>query len=205
MKRVSFILLIMLLVLGSTTAQQTKRQKAPLTIMQVNAPKNVLTQVEKHNPGLNFEKEPVVASTKKEIDRQRAAAENEIDYSDHYTVRTRTHAPNGKSSGEKTSIYSPDGTLISYREVSRNKALPIVALRTIGKKYDGWLLLRTKAVTRFDGTNTTAVYDVVLKNGKNKERVQINEAGEIITNKKNSGEEKLNAQKKNSDRKNVKG
>ncbi|MBW3544287.1 MAG: hypothetical protein KY428_01590, partial [Bacteroidetes bacterium] len=183
MKKISFSLLIMLCIIGSAMAQQSVKQEILYEEIPVDVPQAVLDAVEKNVQGVRFQNELPVAITKKG-ERLPVVKQKSLK---SYKVLTKSSSPDGKTHSSKTIVYDADGTVVSSRSIHVNKALPIVALRTIGKAYDGWLLLRTRAVIEETGDLHSVVYHVVLKNGKNKERLMLNEAGEIVKNKKDEG------------------
>lgn len=180
MKKVSFILLFMVCVIGSAMAQQSAKQEILYEEIPEDVPQAVLDAVEKNVQGVRFQNEMPVATTKK--GKRMSPAKQK--YLGSYVVHAQSSSPDGKTHSSKRMVYDADGAIISSKSIQVNKALPLVALRTIGKAYDGWLVLRTRAIIEETGNERSALYHVVLKNGKNKERLVLNEAGEIIKTRK---------------------
>lgn len=180
MKKFSFSLIIMVCFIGTAMAQQSAKQEILYEEIPVDVPQAVLDAVEKNVQGVRFQNELPVAITKKG-ERLPVVKQESLK---SYTVLAKSSSPDGRTHSSKRIVYDADGAIVSSRSIQINKALPIVALRTIGKAYDGWLVLRTRAVIDETGSARSALYHVVLKNGKNKERIMLNEAGEIVKNRK---------------------
>lgn len=188
MKKVSFLLLIMVCIMGSAMAQQSAKKDIVYKEIPVDVPQAVLDAVEKNVQGVRFQNELPVAGTKK--GKRLSSVKQRSSRS--YAVLAKSSSPDGKTHSSKTIVYDADGTVVSTRSIHVNKALPVVALRTIGKAYEGWLLLKTRAVIEEAGDLRSVIYHVVLKNGKNKERIILNGAGEIVKNRKDEGAYALN-------------
>jgi hypothetical protein len=187
MKNLSITLLIMLLVAGSALAQQKTKSNLPYKNVEEGVPQAVLTAIEKNNQGFYFQNQKelaVLPKAKIKTKTPRVEVPKAISPEIVYTSRERRASESGKIRSLKNTYYDANGTIISSREVTFNKALPFVALRTIGENYDGWLLERTRSVIEEKGNMRTVYYSAVVKNGKDRKLLLMNSDGKLIKDKK---------------------
>jgi hypothetical protein len=177
MKKVSLSLIVILMVTGSALAQQTDGQKPIYQKVEADAPQAVLDAVERNNKGFEFKSE------------EKAVISKLVESKESYVADVRGRSLNNKSHTLKRTLYNADGSVISSREELLNHALPKLVLRTIGKEYNGWQLVRTRSVIEEEGDSRKVYYTAVLKNGKSKERIMLNESGQIVKNKRELKEE----------------
>lgn len=169
---------MMLLVLGSAVAQQAAKERSIRQEVSENTPQAVLNAVEKDNQGFQFQKEATEVAVIK--DKKLTPEKKNKDY----TVYTKKKSLNGKSYTTQTAFYDEDGSLVSSRSVLVNRPMPQLVLRSIGKAYNGWLMVKAKTVIEEQGEMRTVFYDVVVQNGKSKERILLNEAGQIVKSRR---------------------
>ena len=192
MKKLSSSLLIMLLVLGSAMAQQTSNQKPIRQEVAENVPKAVLGAVEKANHGFQFQEElPEVSEEANTI-----VSHKPEKLKKDYVIFTRSSSLNGRSDRKEKAFYNADGSLVSSRTVVRNSALPLHVLRTIGREYNGWLLVKTKAVINDKGADRVMYYKAVVENGKKREKILLDGTGKIVKNKREVKKEARKASRK---------
>ncbi|WP_224999415.1 hypothetical protein [Cesiribacter sp. SM1] len=172
MKKVSLSLLVILMITGTAVAQQTASQKPVYQKVEASAPQAVLDAVERHNKGFEFKS------------KKRAVLAKKLETKESYVADVKSRSLDKKSHAFKRTLYKADGSVISYREELLNHALPKPVLRTIGKEYNGWLLVRTRTVTEERGDARKVFYTAVLKNGSKKERIMLNETGQIVKSKR---------------------
>jgi hypothetical protein len=185
MKNLSITLLIMVMVAGGALAQQKTKSNLPYKNVQEGVPQAVLNAIEKNNHGFYFQKElAVLPKTKTKTKPPRVEVPKAISPEIVYTSRERRASQDGKIRSLKNTYYDANGTIISFREVTFNKALPLVALRTLGENYEGWLLERTRAVTEEKDNMRTVYYSAVVKNGKDRKVLLMNADGKLIKDKK---------------------
>ncbi len=84
---------------------------------------------------------------------------------------------------KERAFYRADGSFVSSKTIKKNFALPKHVLLTIGKEFNHWLLVKTKAVIMEKGGQRSVYYRAILENGKRREHVLLNEAGQIVKNK----------------------
>ena len=192
MKKLSSSLLIMLLALGSAMAQQNLNQKPVQQEVADNVPIAVLSAVEKANPGFQFQKELPVASEEANTIVSHKPEKLKKDY----VIFTKSSSLNGRSDSKEKAFYNADGSFVSSRTVMRNSALPLHVLHTIGKEYNGWLLVKTKAVIIDKGAERVMYYKAVVDNGKKRENILLDRTGKIVKNKREVKEEAQKASRK---------
>ncbi|AHM61946.1 hypothetical protein D770_18470 [Flammeovirgaceae bacterium 311] len=181
MKKLSLSFLAILLVMGTAGAQQEENHKVVRQQVAEDVPQAVLEAVEKNHEGFQFQEEETVPRTRKKQSRK------------NYLADIRSNSSSGKTYSMNKTYYKADGTVISSRIDLRNCALPKTALRTIGKEFNGWLLVRTKSVVEIEGDTNLVYYKAVLKNGNKKAHVLLNEDGQIVKNKRELKEDAFKA------------
>ena len=192
MKILSSSLLIMLLALGSAMAQQNPNQKPVQQEVAEDVPTAVLSAVEKANRGFQFQEESPIVSVKADI-----VAPHKIEkLGEAYLVSTKSISLNGRSQKQEKAFYDADGSFVSSRTVMKNSALPLHVLRTIGKEYNGWLLVKTRAVIIDKGAEPVIYYKAVVDNGKKRENILLDRTGKIVKNKREVKEEAQKASRK---------
>lgn len=183
----------MLLVLGSTMGQQIEKRKNLYQKVDQDIPSEVLAAIEKDIPGFHVEKEPVLASSKKNENKMLPLQKAELRKT--YVVLTKERSLTTKKSSKKRAYYNAQGICISSSEISRDIALPRIILNTMGREYDGWTLVSNKVTIHEKGALRTVLYELQLKNGKDKERILLNEQGQLVKNRKLQIEDTLKARR----------
>lgn len=189
MKKFKSSLLIMLLVVSTAMAQQTANQKDIRQEVAEDVPLAVLSAVEKNNLGFQFQKESPVTAAKE----SRVVSPKTEKFKRDFLVTTRSSSLNGRSHKKERAFYQADGSFVSSKTIKKNFALPQRVLNTIGKEYNGWLLVKTKTVVEEKGDVSTVYYKAVLQNGKRRENILLNRAGQIVKNKRDLKKNALKA------------
>lgn len=177
MKTLIFITLI-LLISGSAVNAQMANTKLRHKISQ-DVPMKVLTAVEANHPGLNIHQHLIEpASAPKRNKKIRKARKRALPIAKFYLVFT-----SGKNYYKKE-LYNQEGILIYSSEKIRNVALPLAVRQYIGREYNGWLLKSVKAIRRiFRDGKELEYYKIVLRNGKDKKHLRLDDQGVIYARK----------------------
>ena len=174
----------MLLVLGSTVAQQTQNQRIYQKIDD-GIPQVILDAIEIGNPGFKFNKEhDEINKEKKRKSPHKMSSVEKNHYAVHTSSKYTGESSNKNSKKIKTVVYDANGSLVSSREIKKNTAVPIIVLRTMGQAYNGWLLVSTKTIMEETRGMRTVFYELVVENGKDREKIFFNEIGQIVDNRK---------------------
>ena len=193
----------MLLVLGSTVAQQNKSQRIYQKIDD-GIPQAILDAVEIGNPGFKFnEVHEAINKEKKTKTLQKSPVVGKKYYAVHTSSKYTGQSLYKTPKKFKTVVYDANGSLVSSREMKKNTAVPITVLRSMGQAYNGWLLVSTKTVMEETKGVRTVFYELVVKNGKDREKIFFNELGQIVDNR-NVGDGNLNVMRENENRQIVK-
>lgn len=180
MKKFNLTIFILLMVLGSAMAQKTEKQKTFYQKVDVEIPPAVLEAVKKSNPDFQIRKDKdLMLSKKKNTFKKRGI---KSDKKRNYTFYTTIKYKEGKVSRKKE-IYNESGILLSSSEFIKNGKLPVTALRTMGREYNKWALVGTRTFIEEKRSMRMVIYDITLKNGKEKKHVLLNEQGQIEKDK----------------------
>ncbi len=178
MKKLSLLTMILFMVLGGVNAQQ-KHLKVSQRI-DANLPMVICAAIEAAYPGLKIQ-QPQLASA--------AVAKKEKDTDKVNTWSSKIyHVQHKGKNYKKRVIYNEEGELLYSKEVHYNRALPVAMYKQIGKKYNGWLIKKTMAITEIDATDTapqhTMYYKVLFQKGNKRQWERLNEAGELYAQKR---------------------
>ena len=87
----------------------------------------------------------------------------------------------------KKATYKYNGTMVHSIKKRHNVALPKAVYKYIGRDYNGWQINKTTVVkkieTRSKAPQHSTYYKVHLQNGKDKERILLDEQGKIYSRK----------------------
>lgn len=181
MKKLSFLVLILLISIGGLHAQ--KANKKIQYQVDENVPLAVLAAIEANQPGLNFQHQQQMAEAfmAKESKARKGKRINPVNPRGIY------QAYQVSSSGKdykKRELYTKEGKLIYSREMIRNTPLPLAIRQYIGREYNGWLVKRDMVITKVsrDGVKQK-FYKVLVQNGKDKKLLRLTEEGLVFARK----------------------
>lgn len=169
MKKLSFIVLILLVSFVGTYAQKfgaTTRKN-----VDKDVPVAVLAAVETGHPGLVLQQQLVESPP---VLKKKKASKPPTPTAQLYQVIISA------KNYHKRELYNGYGDLIYSKEKIRNTALPLAIRQYIGREYNGWLVKKDLAVRTIsrDGKETR-YYKIVVKQGKKKQHLRLDEHGEI--------------------------
>ena len=172
MKKLSLLLVMLLLSLSGIDAQQNKMKISSRA--DKDAPTLVLADAADPDP--SGHKPLSRAEGEEEKIKKDLSAQSLFTFVEH----------RGKGYWKKVT-YKYDGTMVHSIERRHNVALPKAVYKSIGREYNGWQINKTAVVKeieiRSNAPQHSTYYKVHLQNGKDKERILLDEHGKIYSRK----------------------